>query len=279
MIYVVIPVHNRRDFTRNCLLSLKKQSFQEFEVVVVDDGSTDGTAEMLDEEFPELKVLKGDGNLWWTGSVNLGIEYSLKQGASSVMTLNDDTLHAPDFMEKTHHWSVQYPEAVIGGIEYDQANDKIIYGGERLNEFTAVFHHILESIPENERHGLKEVTHLPGRGLLIPKKVFDTVGVFDAVKFPHYYADYDFTYGAYKAGFKVFCNYDARIYTYPEESGMVAFRKGKSLKAYKNHLFSIRGGANLKDFTRFAVKNCSVPNLIPHLVFGYSRRILGYWIH
>ena len=79
MIYVVIPVHNRKDFTRNCLLSLQKQSFQAFEVVIVDDGSTDGTAEMLREEFPELPVLKGDGNLWWTASVNMGIKYALEQ--------------------------------------------------------------------------------------------------------------------------------------------------------------------------------------------------------
>ncbi|MEL6252029.1 MAG: glycosyltransferase family 2 protein [Bacteroidota bacterium] len=279
MIYVVIPVHNRREFTRNCLLSLQKQTFSDFEIIIVDDGSTDGTAEMLDQEFSALTVLKGDGNLWWTGSVNVGMKQAMKAGATYIMTLNDDTLHAEDFMEKTHYWSQKHPEAVIGGIEYDQANDKIIYGGERLNEFTAVFHPLLDEIPEDKRQGLVEVTHLPGRGLLIPRKVIETIGYFDFDRFPHYYADYDYTYSAYKKGFKVYCNYDARIYTYPEESGMVEFRAKKSLKAYKNHLFSIRGGANLKDFTRFAVKNCSPVNLIPHLFLGYTRRLVGYWIH
>ncbi|MEM6805505.1 MAG: glycosyltransferase family 2 protein [Bacteroidota bacterium] len=278
MMYLVIPVHNRREFTKNCLLSLQNQTDLDFETVVIDDGSTDGTAEMLQADFPEIPVLKGDGNLWWTGSVNLGIRYALEQGASHVMTLNDDTLHAPDFIEKTRFWSDKFPQAVIGGLEYDQANDKIIYGGERLNEFTAIFQPILDDLPESERHGLKMVTHLPGRGLLIPKEVFEKIGYFDNERFPHYLADYDFTYQAYKNGFDIYCNYDAKIYTYPEASGMVEFRKVKSLKAYKDHLFSIRGGANLRDFTRFAVKNCSKANLLPHLAFGYTRRLFGYWI-
>lgn len=278
MMYLVIPVHNRREFTRNCLVSLQNQTDQNFKILVIDDGSTDGTAEMLGKDFPDIPVLKGDGNLWWTGSVNLGIAYALKKGASHVMTLNDDTLHAPDFIEKTNYWREKYPQAVIGGLEYDQQNDKIIYGGERLNEFTAVSQSVLEELPESERKGLKRVTHLPGRGCLIPKEVFEKIGYFDVKRFPHYYADYDFTYQAHKNGFEVYINYDAKIYTYPEESGMVEFRKSKSLKAYKDHLFSIRGGANLKDFTRFALKNCSPISLLPHLAFGYTRRLIGYWV-
>lgn len=278
MMYIIIPVHNRKDFTRNCLISLQNQTYKHFTVIVVNDGSTDGTTEMLAEEFPELKVLEGDGNLWWTRSVNLGIEYALKEGADYVMTLNDDTLHAPDFVEKTKFWSDKYPEAVIGGIEYDEQADKVVYGGEWLNEFTSASRNIIDDLAEKDRKGIKAVTHLPGRGLLIPKKVVETIGVFDSERFPHYYADYDYTYSAYKAGFTVYCNYDAKIFTYPEESGMVEFRKKKSFQAYKNHLFSIRGGANLKDFTRFAVKNCSWFNLVPHLAFGYTRRLVGYWI-
>ena len=63
MIYIVIPVFNRKQFTKDCLDSLRKQTDKRFKVVVVDDGSTDGTSDMLKEEYPEVHILYGDGNL------------------------------------------------------------------------------------------------------------------------------------------------------------------------------------------------------------------------
>ena len=67
-LFIVIPVHNRKHFTRDCLLSLRKQTFQNFTIIVIDDGSSDGTGEMIQKEFPEVVLLHGDGNLWWTGN-------------------------------------------------------------------------------------------------------------------------------------------------------------------------------------------------------------------
>jgi len=65
MIYILIPVHNRKEFTRQCLLSLRKQTYKKIKIVVIDDGSLDGTGGMLAREFPAVHVIKGDGNLWW----------------------------------------------------------------------------------------------------------------------------------------------------------------------------------------------------------------------
>ena len=69
MIDIVIPVHNRKQYTRDCLHSLQKQTISSYRVIIVDDGSTDGTREMLRREFPEVIVLTGDGNLFWTGQL------------------------------------------------------------------------------------------------------------------------------------------------------------------------------------------------------------------
>jgi len=73
MIFIVIPVYNRINFTKKCLNSIKQQTYQNYRVVVIDDGSTDGTAALLAEEFPEVHVIQGDGNLWWTAATNLGV--------------------------------------------------------------------------------------------------------------------------------------------------------------------------------------------------------------
>jgi len=89
-------------------------------------------------------------------------------------------------------------------------------------------------------------------------------------------ADYDFTCQAIRKGFQVFCNYDARLYTHSNESGDKEIIRHKSLRNYYNHLFSIKGGGNLKNFTYYTLRN-SPRALIPiHLIKGYSQRILGY---
>jgi GT2 family glycosyltransferase len=269
MIYIVIPVFNRKHFTKECLISLRKQTNQEFKVIVVDDGSTDGTAEMLKTEFPEVEVLFGDGGLFWTASVNLGIKHALKQGAPYIMTLNNDLEAAPDFIESTYKWMAQKPDAVIGALEMDAATKEPAFGGELVK-------YLLQELSKEEQHGLHKVSYLPGRGLLIPRAVFEKVGLFDQDNFPHYVADYDFTHTALRNGFELFCNYDAKLYTYPEESGERKNRQSKSIKNFYNHLFDIKGGGNLRDFTRFAVKNCPKPYLPYYLLNGYTRRVLGY---
>ena len=98
-LYVVMPVHNRRALTERCLAALAEQTVRGFGVIVVDDGSTDGTAEMVASHFPEVEVMKRDGSLWWSGSVNLGVKHALSKGACAVLLVNDDTTPAPDFVE------------------------------------------------------------------------------------------------------------------------------------------------------------------------------------
>ena len=105
MLFILIPVHNRKKFTHQCLLSLYKQTNKNFIVIVIDDGSTDGTEKMLTSEFPNVELLKGDGNLWWTKATNLGVKYALSQNAKYILILNDDTELSEDYIEKMLYWS------------------------------------------------------------------------------------------------------------------------------------------------------------------------------
>jgi GT2 family glycosyltransferase len=278
MIYIVIPVFNRSQFTRDCLDSLRKQSNQNFKVIVVDDGSTDGTDKMLEKEYPEVVVLKGDGNLWWTASVNMGIDWALKQGAAYVMTMNNDVIAPQEYIENMFKWIKIKPEAVMGSVEIDANTKKINFGGQRINWATGSYLSLLDILPDDQQKGLHAVTHLPGRGLLIPRKVFEKIGLFDQKVFPHYMADLDFTHKILRHGFEMYCNYDARLFTYPQESGDSAIRRKKSLKNYYNHLFSIKGGGNLRNFTWYAFKNCPKKYLPSYLMVGYFRRIGGYLV-
>jgi len=279
MLYIVIPVFDRWRYTRECLESLRAQTTQDFRTVVVDDGSTDETAAALARDYPEVLVVTGDGNLFWTAGVNMGIRHALALGADRVMTLNNDVVAAPDFVAQMLAAAAQHPTAVLGALEFDANSGEAIYGGERLDFRTNTRHDLLDEIPAGQRTGLHPVTYLPGRGLLIPRAVTDKIGLFDEKRLPHYLADFDYTSVARRAGFPVYCNYDAKLSTYPEESGQTLTRKQRSLKGYYQHLFSIRGGGNMVNFTHFALKNCPKPYLPYFLLNGYARRLVGYFLH
>jgi len=81
---------------------------------------------------------------------------------------------------------------------------------------------------------------------------------------------------AFKNGIRIYCNYDSRLITYPEESGDRQNRQQKSFQKYHNHLFGIKGGGNLKNFTVFAWRNCPKKYLLSYLLIGYIKRIFGY---
>ncbi len=276
LIYIVIPVHNRKEFTQDCILSLEGQ-IPTSQIIVVDDGSTDGTKEMLSTKFPEIIVLVGDGNLFWTAAINMGIRHALKLGADYVMTLNNDTIATEDFVVKMMDGAKQRPGSLIGALEVDVNTKKPYYGGEIINWTLAKSRYLLDELSKTEQHGLHEVSLYPGRGLLIPRKVFETVGLFEEKLLPHYIADYDFTHLARRNGFPIYCSYDARLYSYSDESGDKKIIKQKTLKGYYDHLFSIRGGGNLKNYTIYTIRNCP-PLLVPVSLFvGYARRFVGFW--
>src|SRR4051812_39558360 len=100
MLCIVIPVHNRLRFTRECLDSLENNTVRADKIIIVDDGSTDGTKDVLNQWYPDVDVIRGDGNLFWTAAINLGISHALHLGADMVMTLNNDTIASRTFIEK-----------------------------------------------------------------------------------------------------------------------------------------------------------------------------------
>ncbi len=278
MIGIVIPVHNRMKFTKACLHSLRNQTLLADYIIVVNDGSKDGTVEMIEQEFPDVIVLHGDGHLFWTAAINLGVKLALYLGAEYILTLNNDTVASPAMLEEMIKSARQNPNALFGALDIDILTRKPYYGGEIFNWRSGSSKYLLDGLKKEEQTGLHEVSLFPGRGLLIPKRVFENIGFFAEKELPHYLADYDFTQRARKYGHKIYCIYEAELYTYPAEGGDHKIRMKKTLKNYFNHLFNIRGGGNLRNFTVYTLRNCPPEDTIPALLSGYLRRVGGYWI-
>src|SRR5260370_14464411 len=99
-VFIVMPTYNRWVEARVSLACLLKSDYQTFRIVLVEDACTDGTVEKCRAEFPEVEILHGDGNLWWSGAINEGVEYALKRGADAIVWLNDDNQVEPDTLSR-----------------------------------------------------------------------------------------------------------------------------------------------------------------------------------
>ena len=251
MLFIVTPVFNRKDFTCNFLKSLRKQTFKDFKVIIVDDGSTDKTSEMIIDNFPEVILLKEEGDLWWSEATNIGVKHAIDMGASRVITINDDTLLEENLVQELLDYSKQFPNNLLSPIGLHHETSVLIDGGWNINWKTAKYKNMLDLIDSSSENKFHTVNVSPARCLLIPVKVFEEIGFFDSLNFPQAVADFDFTIRATKAGFKVLVCHNAKIKIYPLDSGSVDIIINKSVKNYFLHLFGRKGLGNLKWFIIF----------------------------
>lgn len=264
MIYIVIPVFNRIEFTLRCLQSLRQQSHRDFRVVVVDDGSTDGTGSCLRRLHPEVEVLEGGGDLWWTGATNLGVQYALANSGSDtdfVLTLNNDLVVGEDYLESLLRASHSYPKALIGSVSVPiNEPDTIHFAGTRWNARTARYRPALaQPMRYAELRAFTDTVStdlLPGRGILVPVTAYRALGLYDGAAFPHYMADEDFSLRARAAGYRLLIATGAVVYNHVEETGL---RKQKrDLKYYRAVFTSRRSPVNLRNRWNWARRHAAI---------------------
>lgn len=100
-VFAIVPVHNRLALTQRCLRSLASAATQvSLHVILVDDGSTDGTAEWVAANFPGTTVLRGNGHLWFGGSIDAGLDYVREKNPDYVLLLNNDSFMRPNSVDE-----------------------------------------------------------------------------------------------------------------------------------------------------------------------------------
>lgn len=202
-IAVLLTCHNRRDITLSCLERLHQQSIQ-FDVFLVDDGSSDGTTEVIARQYPKVNVLLGDGNLFWVGGMHLAFSEALRHDYAYYLWLNDDTVLEPDALKillDTHSLLVDRGKAdsiVVGSVK-DPVTGEYSYGGRIRSQ--RKFSHTFEAVKPTLEP--QECTTMQGNVVLIPRSVAARVGNVE-VAFTHQRGDLDYGLRAKKLGCSIF---------------------------------------------------------------------------
>ena len=191
-IAVLITCHNRKDTTLLCLgrlFSIRK----DIDVYCVDDNSTDGTADAIREEFPQVNLIHGDGNLFWSrGMTAAWMEAAKNKDYDFYFWLNDDlVLYDYCFDEMLECSRIMEHKAVIAGLVQETTTQDAIYGGFDRSK------HLIAANGE-----LNEVFRLNGNFVLVPNYVFKKNGFFDPV-YHHDLGDVAYGHEVHKNGFHV----------------------------------------------------------------------------
>lgn len=211
MIYIVIPVHNRIIKTTKCLDSLLEQNRNDIKIVIVDDGSTDNTKQVISKKYSDVIILNGNGCLFWTGAIQLGISYVLGICNKNdwVLIANNDVVFDKNCIGKLISLSEKYDrKAIVGALSIDlKDKNTIVKSGTVVKSW--LFNWNVQVLNKSKLSSIKskkeiEVNLLTGRCLLHPEEVFRKIGNYACKKLPHYGGDDEFSARAKSAGYMLF---------------------------------------------------------------------------
>jgi GT2 family glycosyltransferase len=247
IVWVCIAVFNRSDYTRKCLDLLLKQTYARVRTVVVDDGSTDDTSAMIRREHPEVVLLSGNGSLYWTGAMHLGIAHIVAHAAPNdyVLFLNDDLVFAPELVEMLLETARRHPQSLVQAVESCVDTPDLIWqGGVKMNWWTAKHWRLnhLRRISDFPSGHCEHSDYLTGRGVLVPVHVFKVIGNYDTRLTQ--YGDGEFTRRAARNGFDLIVSYDVSVLSY-EKGKNFNEAESYSIRDVKRYYFGILSSARV----------------------------------
>jgi GT2 family glycosyltransferase len=260
MLAIIVPTYNRAPSLKVLLNALYNQTYNEaYKVIVIVDGSTDSTIEMIHNEYPIVDIVLGDGSWWWTRSINEGLKYAILKNYDTFLLMNDDTFVDDNYLEiLTKDYKSQDEKGILGTIGVDKkkphyivdagvkcinwGKDKVDYYYDKKNK----------TIYDGNIKGMHKSCVLGGRGTIFNKKVIEKLGYLDEKNMPQYGADNDFVLLANEAGLPVNITWNCCVYINVETTVKINWRDYNA-KTYCCSLFDFRSRNYLK-MTNWLIK-------------------------
>lgn len=215
---IVIVTHNCRDKVMELLKSIYKHTkYINFEIIIVDNASFDNTPQLVQENYPEVKLIQNSKNLWFRKANNQGIKIS--QGRYAML-LNPDTLLVEDnSFEKMVRYMDENPKVGLLGPRFHYPDGRLQICCHKLPKFIHALMHYLyidtlwpdnpinkrDSYSDWDRSDIREVECGSGACMMLRREVIEDVGLLDESCFI-YYDEPDFCHRILKAGWKVVHN-------------------------------------------------------------------------
>lgn len=201
---IVLNWNNKRD-TVECIKSLGKIDYPNFEVILVDNGSSDDSVKTIKETFPNITLIENGKNLGFAGGNNTGIRSALQGDFDYFLLLNNDTVVDPSFLTELIKVAEIDPGIGILGpkIFYYDEPKRIWFAGGIINYWSGhLYHKGYQEIDEGKYDVVQDVDSITGCALLVKRKVLEDIGLLYEDMFL-YFEDTDLCARAYKKGYRL----------------------------------------------------------------------------
>ena len=211
---IVILNWNGREDTLECLASVSQLDYPNYEIVVVDNGSTDDSVETISKQYPGIALVQTGSNLGYAGGNNVGIRWALDHAVDYVLLLNNDTIVSPDLLRAFVIAKDLLPANAVLGAKiffYDEP-DKLWFAGGRWDDRSNSFKHVgLGQKDSTEFSRMTEVDYVTGCALFVSATAIKEIGLLDESFFLTY-EETDWCYRARARGHKCIFVPDAKLW-------------------------------------------------------------------
>lgn len=273
-IFILLPVHNRKPITKNFVAFLKKQSYTNYQLILIDDGSTDGTADLvLSELKDQVTVIRGKGDWWWGGALHQGykwIKQNVKESEFYVLIMNDDTEFQPDFLFNGIKVLSNMPNSVLHAAPLSKTTGKPMPNG---------LHFDYKNFSFSPTETPEKINCATTRGLLMHGKDFIKIGGFYPILLPHYASDIEYTIRIHNKGFNIITTPEFNLLMMEEESGYGEIEE-KNFKRYLEKHYQMRHIMNPRHWIGLVLLVCPFPYNLKHLWNIFKREyftLLHQW--
>jgi len=254
---VVILNWNRKEMLLDCLHHIKQLEYPVWEIIVVDNGSTDDSVNAVESVYPDVKLIVNDKNYGAQEGKNIGLRYAVKSLTDFIyMVDNDIIVDSASLSELMKIAESDSKVGIVGTLMYNYSKPDEILSAGGIIDFTQ---NVSRGRGDREKdrgqyNKIEEVDYLWGGAMLVKREVLDKVGFFDSGYTGYWFEDTDFSMRVRQAGFRVvFCPW-AKVWHKPHRSiEQFSYRK-KYLTA--------------RNAIRFMKKYASLTNWIKYLFFA-----------
>ncbi len=193
LVYIIVLNWNGRDLTLDCLKSLEKIQYDNYKILVVDNGSSDGSRKKITKQYPNIEILQLDKNIGYAAGNNAGFKFIKIKNPDYVIFLNNDTIVDSNFIEPLVNPLVDNLEIyqTVPKIFYADSPNKIWYAGGKVNFWIGLVNHKGIRKEDNISFNQLEYTdYATGCCFCVRYKDFEELSGFDT-SFPMYAEDVD----------------------------------------------------------------------------------------